>query len=208
MKTESHNNSDKLFITVLADGKFHQTVAEGTEGAVVRTYEDKEGVEKQKTELIHDSVSGIITGIAFEDGEYGTSLHITLDNEGIISMGTASSFGEDFMKKLPNIDLKKEVKLAPYAFEAEGKNRKGVTVYQDNEKIESYYFDKEAKKAINGMPEPEGDTSKFKSDDWKLHFLVVRKFLVAETSKIALANFFEPTNEVEGQTDEVSLEDF
>lgn len=208
MKTESHAGGDKLFITILSDGKFHQTVPEGTGGAVVRKYEDKEGVEKEKIELVHDSVTGVITGISFEDGEYGTSLQVTLDNEGIISMSTASSFGEDFMKKLPNIDLKKEVKIAPYAFEADGKSRKGVTVYQDGEKVESYYFDKDTKKTINGMPELEGDTSKFKSDDWKLHFLVVRKFLVAETGKIAAANFFEPTNEAEAQTNEISIEDF
>ena len=202
LQTHSHNNSDKVFITVLADGKFHQTVQEGTEGSVVRKYEDKEGVEKEKIELVHDSVSGLLTNIAFENGDFGTSLHVTLDDDGIIAMSTASSFGEDFMKKLPNIDLKKEIKLAPYAFEAEdGKNRKGITVYQDNVKIESFYFDKDKKKGINGIPEADGDTTKFKSDDWKLHFLVVRKFLVAETTKLALANFFEPTNENEAETD-------
>lgn len=208
MKTESHNSSDKTFITILSDGKFHQTVAEGTPGSVVRKYEDKDGVEKEKVELVHDSVTGVITNIAFEDGEYGTSIQVTLDNEGIISMGTASNFGEDFMKKLPNIDLKKEVKIAPYAFEVEGKSRKGVTVYQDGEKIESFYFDKDTKKAINGMPEPDGDTSKFKSDDWKLYFLVVRKFLVSEVNKLILENFFEPTSEVEAETNEVSFKDF
>lgn len=209
MKTESHNSSDKKFITILADGKFHQTVPEGTEGAIVRKYEDKEGLEKEKIELVHDSVEGKITGITFEEGDFGKSLHITLDNEGIISAGTTSNFGEDLMKKLPAIDFTKEVKLAPYAFEDEkGKSRKGVTVYQDGEKIDSFYKG-EDNKAINGMPEPEGDTSKFDSDDWKMYFMTVRKFLIKETSALSLKHFFEPTSEEDSQTsDEVSLKDF
>jgi hypothetical protein len=200
MQTQSHNNDSRKFLTILADGKLHETVEDGTPNSVVRTYEDKDGNEKTKVELVHDSVVGKITGLKFEDGDFGKSLHVELDNEGIVSLGTKSNFGEDFMKKLPNIDLSKEVKLAPYSFEAEGKNRKGITVYQDDAKVESFYWDSEKKKPINNIPQPEGDTSKFDSDDWKMHFMVVNKFLVGEVSKLALEKFFEPTSEVEAET--------
>lgn len=188
MQLEKREESKK-FVTILADGKFHQQVPEGTEGAVVREYEDKEGFPQTKTELVFDEVSGKITKVSFNETEYGSSINVELDEDGIVSMGTASSFGEDFMKKFKSIDLSKEVKLVPYAFEAEGKSKKGVTVYQDDVKIESHYYDKETKKSINGMPEPEGDTSKFKSDDWKIHFIQVRKFLIKEIEEVIKSGF-------------------
>jgi hypothetical protein len=112
------------------------------------------------------------------------------------------------MKKLPNIDLTKDVKIAPYSFEDDkGKSRKGVTVYQGEVKIESFYWDKVKEKASNGLPQPEGDTSKFDSDDWKMHFMVVRKFLVKQVEVLALEKFFEPKSEQEAETG-VKLEDF
>lgn len=183
---KNEGNGDKKFITILADGKFHQTVAEGTEGAVVRKYEDKDGVEQSKTELVFDAVSGMITKFGFKDGEFGQNLELEIDGEGIISASTASNFGEDLMKKLPAIDLTKPVKLVPYAFEDAGKSKKGVTVYQDENKIDSFYYNKETKETINGMPVPEGDTKNFKSDDWKMHFMVVRKFLVKQIEALAI----------------------
>lgn len=179
------NENNKKFLTVLADGKFHQSVPEGTEGAIVRTYEDKDGVEKTKTELVFDEVIGKITKMSFEDGDFGKNLQLEIDADGVISLSTASNFGEDMMKKLPAIDLSKEVKLVPYSFEDGGKSKKGITVYQDDVKIDSYYWDKMEKKSINGIPEPEGDTSKFDSDDWKMHFMVVRKFLIKEVENLS-----------------------
>lgn len=189
MELIKNEGSNKKFITVLADGKFHQTVDAGTEGAIERVYEDSEGVEQTKTELVFDEVNGVITEISFDEGKYGKSLQLTIDNEGIISISTASNFGEDLMKKLPNIKLDEVVKLVPYSFEAQGKTKKGITVYQNDIKIKSFYWeeddnDKTKGKSVNGIPEVEGDTSKFDSDDWKMHFMVVRKFLIKEVEKL------------------------
>lgn len=210
MKTESNNHDARKFITVLADGKFHESVEDGTPGSVVREYEDsKTGEMKQKVELVHESVSGIITNVSFHDGEFGKTIQVELDGDGVVSVGTTSTFGEDLMKKLPAIDLTKEVKLTPYSFEAEGKTRKGITVYQGGEKVESFYYDKEAKKAINDIPQPEGDTKSFDSDDWKMYFMVVRKFLIKQVEKIFPPKEFEPVNEVEAETAEkLTLNDF
>lgn len=180
------NNDDKKFIVVLADGKFHQTVPEGTEGAVIREYEDKDGNKKSKTELVFDEVKGVITEISFVDSEFGKSLQLEIDNEGIISIGTASNFGEDLMKKLPSVKLDEPVRLVPYSFipKGEEKSKKGITVYQNDVKVDSFYWDKATEKVINGMPLVEGDASKFDSDDWKMHFMVVRKFLIKEVEKL------------------------
>lgn len=191
MELNKTNKGDKKFIIVLADGKFHQTVPEGTEGSIVRTYVDKDDKEQSKTELVFDEVIGVITSISFNDGEYGKSIELEIDNEGILSFNTASSFGEDLMKKLPAIKLDEPVKLVPYSFipKGEDKSKKGVTVYQNDVKVDSFYWEKDASgktkgKIVNGIPEPEGDTSKFDSDDWKMHFMVVRKFLIKEIEKL------------------------
>ncbi len=173
------------FLTILKDGKFHKTVLEGTEGAVIREYEDKEGNKKTKTETVHDAVRGIIKSVSFVDGMFGENLQIEIDTE-TISMGTATSFAEDLMKKLPSIKSDVEVTLTPYSFEADGKMKKGITVFQDLNKVTSYYWDKEAKKDINGIPEVEGDVKTFKSDDWKMHFMKQRKFLVSEVEKLSV----------------------
>lgn len=188
MKTEKFEGGKK-YVSILSDGKFHQSVPEGTEGAVTRTYEDKDKVEHTKTELVFDSVSGMITKISFEDGEFGKNLLIEIDGDGIVQLNTASNFGEDLMKKIPNINLKEEVKLVPFSFEDNGKSKKGVTVYQNEVKIDSHYYDLEKKISCNGIPETEGDTKKFDSDDWKMHFMRVRKFLIGEVEKIIKDNF-------------------
>lgn len=195
MQLENNNggNGDKAFVKILADGKFHQSVPEGTEGAVVRTFEDSDGVEQTKTELVFDTVKGIITKIEFVEGKFGKSMQLEIDGDGIISVGTASNFGEDLMKKLPALDLTKEVTFTPYSFIPKGEenSKKGVSVYQDGVKIQSHYYKEDpATKGkyltINGMPETEGDTSKFDSDDWKMHFMVVRKFLMKEIEKLSV----------------------
>jgi len=184
MELKRNEVGGKKFITVLADGKFHQTVDEGTEGAVIRKYKDKDDVEQSKTELVFDEVSGVITKISFEEGDYGKSLQIELDNEGIVSLNTASNFGEDVMKKLPNINLKQEVRLVPYSFEETGKSRKGITIYQNEEKVQNHYYNTETSEVINGMPDFEGD--KKDKDDWKIYFMKARKFLMSEVEKLSV----------------------
>lgn len=184
MELKKNEVGGKKFITVLADGKFHQTVPEGTEGAVVREYEDKEGVKQSKTELVFDEVSGVITKISFEEGDYGKSLILEIDGDGVVSLNTTSNFGEDVMKKLPNVNLSQSIRLVPYSFEEAGKSRKGITIYQNDEKVQNHYYDTDAKKVSNGMPEFSGD--KNDKDDWKIYFMQVRKFLISETEKLAI----------------------
>jgi hypothetical protein len=187
MELRTNSNKGIKFVTVLSDGKFHQSVEEGTPGSVIREYEDSKGVKGSKVELVFSEASGKITNIKFEDGEYGKNIQIEMDGNGVISLGTSSSFGEDFMKKFPNIDLSDVVLLKPYSFEDDkGKNRKGITIYQNGAKVENYYYDPVSNKPCNGIPEVEGDTKKFSKDDWKMHFMVVRKFLIGEVEKIVL----------------------
>jgi hypothetical protein len=204
--------SGKKYLTVLSDGKFHQSVPDGIPNSIVREYADRQGTKHSKTELVYGGVKGLITGITFKDGEYGMSIQISLGDKGIISLSTTSSFGEDFMKKLPNIDIEKPVRLVPYAFSADDKNKKGITVYQGeslNEKVGSYYWDIEKNETTNGIPKPVGDTAKFDKEDWKIYFLTVRKFLVTETQKYTSKVFGEklPIEIVEEETPDDSALD-
>jgi len=196
MIEKNNKQSDKVFLTVLADGKFHQQVEEGREGAIKREIKDKETSEVTDTkfELLHDSVKGIISEVTLVEGEYGKNLQITIDTE-VISLGTKSSFGEDMLKKLPSIDLSKEVTLTPYSFLPKGEDtkKKGITVYQDGVKVGSYYYDAEKKESINGCPEPENGGKGFDSDDWSAHFNTVRKFMEKEIAKLPV--FVEATKE-------------
>lgn len=179
-------NTDK-FLSILSDGTMRLSVPEGTEGAVKREYETSDGKTGTKYELVYTELSGTISKIAFWDGDFGKLLQLTVtDGEEdpiVLSIGTASSFGEDIMKKLPAIDLLQPVVIAPYAFEDDkGKKRKGVTLKQGDKKIESFYYDKETKKNTNGLPDVVLK-KKMTSDDWKMYFLSVRLFLIDDLSK-------------------------
>lgn len=154
----------------------------------VRKFEDSTGKEGTKHEIIHEAITGKITKIEFVDTDYGSLLQVTVSDfpeDIVLSMSTSMPFAEDFMRKLPNIDLKEDVVIKPYSFVPEGKDKslKGVTILQKGEKIANHFYD--GKENCNGMPKPDGDTKKFSSDDWKIHFLQVRKFLINNTKEFA-----------------------
>ncbi len=197
LKTNTQS-ADKTFLTILSDGKFHQRVDENTEGAVAREYEKdvndakgkKIGTEKVTVhDLVFSEATGMITNMYFLKGQFGENLIVEIDNDGAISFNGSQSYGEQLLRKLPNIDLSKPVTLAPYNFAKNGKSNKGVTVIQDGEKLQDYYFDYENKVGQNGLPEFDGDAKD--SNDWKLYFLQVNKFLKKQVQPIFEANGFK-----------------
>jgi len=175
--------SDEKYLSPLSDGALHMSVPEGTEGAIRREYETSDKKTGVKFELIYKEVSGMISKIAFHEGDYGKNLLITLvDGEDApitLSIPTYGGFGEDIMKKLPNVVTGIPVSIAPYAFvDDKGKSRKGITLKQNDVKINNFYYDVETKKNINGYPETGFPAKKKPSkDDWKMYFMQVRKFL-------------------------------
>ena len=179
---------NKTFATVLADGLIHITVPEGTEGAKVRKYKTSDGTEGSKTELQYSEIIGKITKIGFQEGKFGVQLQLTIDEgEDVVTtlcLGTNSNYGEDVMKKLPNVDLEKTVKIVPFSFKDDkGKAKKGVTIMQKNDKGESiklsnYFYDAEKKENINGYPTPKPTKKERTSDQWKLYYGEAREFLI------------------------------
>ena len=182
-----------IFFSVLSDGKFHQKVTQDTQGAVLREYETSDGTKGTKYELVAQSISGELESLSIYEGEYGKNILVALKGEKedmpvVVSLSAQSNYGEDFMKKLPNIDVKKEVKLVPYSFLTEnGKTKKGITIYQDEVKLQDYYHEenKKTKKfdPVNGYPKLEKGFEKWDSDDWKLYFGKARKVLVENFKK-------------------------
>ena len=180
-------------ISVLGStGDFRMSVPEGTEGAIRREYETSDGKKGEKHELVYKSIAGKIVDVSFYDGDFGKSVLVSFDFEDgsepvTAAFSTNTPYGEDVMKKLPNINLNEWVTFSPFAFTDErGKERKGVSITQGDEKIQNFFTqvtqDKKGKNVyenLHGYPSPTGDESD--SDDWKLYFLQCRKFLTKYT---------------------------
>ena len=198
------------FISIKADGKFHEKVNEGTDGAILRSYELRDGTKGEKWELVYQKIEAFITDIRFEDGEFGENLIITFkdgDNEVSLSQGTSTSFGEDILKKLPAIDFAEKVGMQPYAFEDErGKLKQGVSIWQKSDKVMSAFWDGE--KNLHGFPElKKEEYENWSKDDWKIHFLQVRKFLVKYAKEHVVPKFAESAPKFEYPKEEIRAED-
>ena len=168
----------KDYAYILADGKIRVQSVEGDPEAVKREYETSDGKTGVKFEKVYDKIDGKITFIGFKDGDYGKQLQVEIDGINLM-MNTNSNFGEDLMKKIPNVNLELPVELSPYNFTNDkGRSVKGISVIQNEEKITNYFYDAEEAKVINGYPAPEGDTKTFDGDDWKVYFTIARKFLI------------------------------
>lgn len=176
---ENTEETKGRIITILADCLFHETVPEGTEGAVVREYETSDGKKGEKNELQYARVDNVlITNVVFEMGNYGENLLITLsdgDNEVVLAQAVDSPFGEDLLKKLPAIDFAEKLSLVPYKYQnKKDKTRRGVDIYQKSDKVLNFFWDEATRTNLHGFPTLPEDTSNYTNDMWKLHFLQAR----------------------------------
>lgn len=185
------------YISIKADGLFHEKVSgPEVEGSKKREWELKDGTKGEKWELLYKNVKHVfIKDIAFEDSDYGENILITFtdgENDITLSEGTSGNFGTDIMKKLPNLIFSEKVAVQPYSFEDEnGKDRRGVTFWQNGDKVPSAFYDSEQKASLNGFPEPEGDKTTFDKDDWKVFYIGVKKFLVNYTKENVIPKLTE-----------------
>lgn len=203
---------DKIFASVLADGAIHIECDEGDEGAKKREYETSDGKIGVKFEKIYSEITGIISNVRFQDGNYGVQLQLTItdgDEKPItLSLGTASNFGERMMEKLLAVDLTQPVTIAPYSFTDEkGKSKKGVTVIQDGKKIQNYFYDFEKKQKLHGFPEPKKSKKPLSKDQWKMYYMEARLFMIDFiTEKLGLEEV-KKVDELESYGEEITPDD-
>lgn len=181
--------SERTFLSV-GFGKLRQKtlsskerVNELTNGAVKR--ETHQGKESWAIE--YNYVSGIIESIKHkEDAQYGDSFEVTVADgpeKYQISFPDDSRFWFDFMKKLPNISLRKDVKISVYDFESKERKRiVGCSIEQDGIKVKSFY-DKQGDdgkwSSLYGYPSGKDVDWKDK-DEVKVYNIRVKKFLYNE----------------------------
>ena len=159
-------------------------------------------------ERVFKALYGVIEDVSFRetslpDGTVLRSINIDLgeDDNGtsvMVSTPQDSRFASDFLKKLPNIDLTKEVRLMPYDFEPkEGPRQVGLAVnHADPEgnftiKVMDFFTKMEEKNGektytnLHGFPEA---TDEDKSD-WPFYFKKVNKFLIKYATEKILPRF-------------------
>jgi hypothetical protein len=140
MGATPHTGGGGNYYTV-ADGKLIKRVKEPTAFSKERT--TKTG--KQVHEEFYKDVSGRIVSATLRDGEYGKDWQIRLEDAdgeaSIVTMRHGSRYVTDLGKKLPNIDISREVVIAPYDFtdQQSGKRRSGLTITQGGAKVQPAY---------------------------------------------------------------------
>lgn len=198
---ERVSGSNAIYLKIVK-GSFRQEVEEGTEGSKRREWEAN-GSSGVKHEITYKNLRGVIAGVSiddvtFKDGKGMQVLKVTIkngDEVAVFTTETKSKFAVDFMKKLPNLTPGEEVVINPYDFEdSNGRRRTAFNIIEDGQKIYSAYWDNDKKKALKGIPQvSKEDAAGYDSDDWKMHFVKEKKFLVKKTIELA-PNFVTVNN--------------
>lgn len=193
-----NEREQKTYAIVIGDGSIRVTASENDPKAVKRVVELPDKSTVTKIERIYNDLSGFIKEVTFFDGKFGKQLFVKVDDNQsepiTLALNMSTNFGEDFLKKLPNVDFAEQVTISPFSFEDDkGKTRKGVTIRQLNNvnatdgKIKNF-FANEKNEAINGFPIVPKPFAEMDNDDWKIYFIQTRKFLIdfAEKNVIPL----------------------
>lgn len=197
----------------IKEGSFRLPSDESVKDAIRREFTNpRTGAKGVVYELGYYSLSGFIQDIKFQDtvlddGVTLRRLNIVLDPDAdgkqqIISMDIDSRYADDFLAKLPSIDLSKEVLLRPFDYKnKKGQRKLGMSVDHMNEtgewvvRVDNFFVT--AKKEGDGFvfsykhgyPEATAEDR----EDWKFYFQKVNKFLV----KYAKENVLPKMSEVE-----------
>ena len=142
------------FITILG-GRLCQRVAEVTEGAEKRN--NKLG--NVVYEKFYSSFTGKLIDIKVQDGTYGKMWNFVFKDKEepyTLQLSYSNSFSTNFLKMLPNIDLSKEMKIAPSVKNVDGKDKSSLFVNQDGKSLKHAY----SKDNPNGLPPMEQVTVK------------------------------------------------
>lgn len=103
--------------------------------------------------VLYNEIEGYISSIKLEDSDYGEVLQVVVDagtEKYTLQTNANSTYGEQFIGKIQAVGLSDQVVISPWKMTAQewrdltkrdfkGKYKVGLTLYQNDEKIESIY---------------------------------------------------------------------
>lgn len=198
-----HTGSNNTYLYIIG-GNICQKVEETTPGARRREFENPTTKAKGvKFEIVYRSWEGIIRTLSFRDTDFGHQLNVEFD-DAVLTIDTSSRYFSDFAKKLPSINIEEPIEIVPYDWEPEpGKRSIGMNLVQHGKKMKNYYWDELENKPCHGIPAPIGNTKTYKSDDWKVFYISVKKFFISEIEKLGMSK--ENKKEQEQQEEEMAV---
>lgn len=201
MPGKQFTGSSKTYLYIIG-GNICEKVDESTPGARKREFENPKTKEKgAKWEVVYRSWEGVIKTLTFKDTDFGHQLNVEFD-DAALTLDTTSRYFSDFAKKLPSIKIGESVEVAPYDWEPEpGKRSIGMHLIQNEKKAKNYYWDNTEEKPCHGIPVPIGNTKAYKSDDWKVFYIGVKKFFISEIEKLGMNKVYK-TEEQETENEE------
>lgn len=216
MSTEQKIENHNRYYTII-DGTFRVQVPQNHEDAVRRDWTSKDGKNSgTKYEKHVKALFGKVESISITDGEYGKNLNIALDEneEGetpVISLKCEDRYGEDTLKKLPNLQKEVEYRFMPFSFVPQGeeKEKRGLSIASKDEegiftvKVFNFFYDPVTERNINGYPVPTDEDA----EDWPFYFKKANKFMVKYAEENVLPKFAPEKKEIEYPTEEIKPED-
>jgi len=160
--------------------------------ATKREYEDANGKKGYVFERQSGDISGMITNITFNKGNYGEEFSIFIndqDEKYKLTMNLAQTkdtyYANSFLSKLKGIDFSKQVTIKPYDFTTkDGKKKTLVVVTQDGEKLQNAYRDyKTGKLLVKGYPTI-SDWSNASDEEKQMYNIQLRSFYKKEVVKL------------------------
>ncbi len=132
------NKGSKGIYLSIQSGKIAHRQSEATATSKQRTLESGKVIHEE----LYDSMEGMIKNVQFKDGDYGTQLVITIENDGEIAhlqMPLSSNPASGFLKALPNVDANVAVKFSPKMEEKDGKRKTSLFLSQGGKGVKWYW---------------------------------------------------------------------
>lgn len=171
------SSENKIYLQV-GYGKLRKKTNTPGEGIVERLNKDGEKIYAYEYKFIE----GKITGIYYKESkDYGNSFEITIKDDRLynVSLKENSRYCQDFLSKLPAINLNKEVRLTPYEMAGDDdKTFRGISVLQDGVKIQNFFIEKDGEERVykHGFPKP--NAKKLSEKQWKIYCIEMQDFLM------------------------------
>lgn len=177
-------STPKTYLAI-AYGKLRKKGQKGDAGVVER-FNDK-GEPNYAYE--YNNIEGKIVDVYYKESrEFGNSYEVTIDDGELyqVSFKESSRYGKDFISKLPGIDFTKWVKITPYEMKDDnGKERRGISVQQNGDKLKSFFTEKVGDKFVykHGFPPGREDGKMMNEKEWKIYDITVQDFLASYTKE-------------------------